>query len=123
MTARIWKGRLKKLMEAVGTYKPAFEPAIQAAAELLEQRDQVYQQYVQDGSQAMVKKVSDRGAENLVENPLLRTWREMQAQVLKYFQELGLTSSALKKINDAAIKNSSELSALDKALMSIEDYN
>ena len=120
MTARTWKGRLKKLMEAVGTYKPAFEPTIQAAAELLEQRDQVYQQYVQDGSQAMVKKVSDRGAENLVENPLLRTWREMQAQALKYFQELGLTSAALKKINDAAIKGSSELSPLDKALMSLD---
>ena len=120
MTARTWKGRLKNLMKAVGTYKPAFEPTIQAAAELLEQRDQVYQQYVQDGSLAMVKKVSDRGAENLVENPLLRTWREMQAQALKYFQELGLTSAALKKINDAAIKGSSELSPLDKALMSLD---
>ena len=121
MTARAWKGRLKKLMDAVGTYKPAFEPSIQAAAELLEQRDQIYQQYINEGSRAMVIKISDRGSENIVENPLLRTWREMQGQALKYFQELGLTSASLKKINEAAIKGGSGLSALDKALMSLDE--
>lgn len=120
MTARAWTGKLKKLMNAVGTYKPAFEPTIQAAAELLEQRDLIYKRYIEEGSQAMVIKVLDRGGENLVENPLLRTWREMQAQALKYFQELGLTSASLKKINDAAIKGGSELTALDKALMSLD---
>ena len=119
MTARAWKSKLKKLMNAVGTYKPAFEPTIQAAAELLEQRDQIYEQYIEDGARAMVTKISDRGAENIHENPLLRTWRELQAQALKYFQELGLTSASLKKINDSAIKGGSELSALDKALMEL----
>ena len=119
MTAKAWKSKLKKLMNAVGTYKPAFEPTIQAAAELLEQRDQVYEEYIEGGAHAMVTKVSDRGAENIAENPLLRTWREMQAQALKYFQELGLTSASLKKINEVAIKGGSELSALDKALMEL----
>lgn len=119
MTARAWKGRLKKLMEAVGTYKPAFDPSIQAAAELLEQRDLVYQQFIDGGAQPMILKTSDRGAQNFAENPLLRTWREMQAQALKYFQELGLTSASLKKINESAIKGSSELSALDKALLDL----
>lgn len=120
MTARAWKGRLKKLMEAVGTYKPAFDPSIQAAAELLEQRDLVYQQFIDGGAQPMILKTSDRGAQNFAENPLLRTWREMQAQALKYFQELGLTSASLKKINESAIKGSSELSALDKALLDLD---
>jgi hypothetical protein len=106
-------------MEAVGTYKPAFDPSIQAAAELLEQRDLVYQQFIEDGAQPMILKTSDRGAQNFAENPLLRTWREMQAQALKYFQELGLTSASLKKINESAIKGSSELSALDKALLDL----
>ena len=119
MTARAWKTKLKKLMEAVGTYKPAFEPTIQAAAELLEQRDLVYQQFIEEGSQAMITKTTDRGFKNTAENPLLRTWREMQAQALKYFQELGLTSASLKKINESAIKGGSELSALDKALMEL----
>lgn len=119
MTARTWKGRLKKLMEAVGTYKPSFEPSIQAAADLLEQRDLIYQQFIEDGAQPMILKTSDRGAQNYTENPLLRTWREMQAQALKYFQELGLTSASLKKINDAAIKGGAELSPLDKALLEL----
>lgn len=119
MTARAWKSRLKKLMEAVGTYKPAFEPTIQAAAELLEQRDLIYQQFINEGSQTMITKTSDRGAQNTVENPLLRTWREMQGQALTYWKELGLTAASLKKINEAAIKGGSELSALDKALMEL----
>lgn len=119
MTARAWRGRLKKLMDAVGTYKPAFEPTIQAAAELLEQRDLIYQQYLEEGAQPIITKTSDRGSQNSAENPLLKTWREMQGQALKYFQELGLTSASLKKINEQAIKNGRELSALDKAIMAL----
>lgn len=120
MTAKAWKSKLKKLMEAVGTYQSAFEPTIQAAADLLEQRDNVYSQYVAEGCQAMVIKTLDRGNQNTAENPLLKVWRDLQTQALKYFQELGLTAASLKKINESAIKGGPELSALDKALAALD---
>lgn len=120
MTARAWKGRLKKLTEEVGTYKPAFDPIIQATAELLEQIERVHEQFVEEGSQIMITKVLDRGGKNIVENPLLKTWREMREEQLRFFIQLGLTPAALKKINESAIKNGSELSALDKALLEFD---
>jgi hypothetical protein len=117
MTAKAWKTNIVKQMKAVGTYQAAFGAAIQATADLLEQRDRVYEQYVNEGSQAMVVRVLDRGGKNTVENPLLKTWRELQAQSLKNWQELGLTPASLKKINESAVKPAvKETSPLAKAL-------
>ncbi len=120
MTAKAWKAKISKQTKAIGTYQAAFDSAIQATADLLEQRDKIYQQYVDEGSKAMVEKVLDRGGRNMVENPLLKTWRELQAQALKYWQELGLTPASLKRINESAVKGKSkEPSALEKALMKL----
>ena len=116
MTAKKWKTDIIKQMKAVGTYQAAFVPAINATADLLAQRDQIYQQYEDEGSEAMVIKTLDRGNQNRVENPLLKTWRELQAQALKHWQELGLTPASLKKINDNAIKVPERKSALAEAL-------
>ena len=116
MTAKAWKADIIKQTKAVGTYQAAFLPAINATADLLAQRDQIYQQYEDEGSQAMVIRELDRGGKNRVENPLLKTWRELQAQALKHWQELGLTPASLKRINEAAIKSSEKKSALGEVL-------
>lgn len=116
MTAKKWKTDIIKQMKAVGTYQAAFVPVINATADLLAQRDQIYQQYEDEGSQAMVIRELDRGGKNRVENPLLKTWRELQTQALKHWQELGLTPASLKKINDNAIKVPERKSALAEAL-------
>ena len=117
MTAKAWETDIVEQMKAVGTYQAAFGAAIQATADLLEQRDRVYEQYVNEGSQAMVVRVLDRGGKNTVEKPLLKTWRELQAQSLKNWQELGLTPASLKKINESAVKPAAkETSPLAKAL-------
>ena len=116
MTAKSWMAKIKKQTKAVGTYQAAFDAAIQATADLLEQRDRIYEQYVEEGSQAMVTKVLDRGGKNIVENPLLKTWRELQAQALKHWQELGLTPASLKRINESAIKPEERKSSLVEAL-------
>ena len=100
-------------------YQAAFDAAIQATADLLEQRDRIYQQYVDEGAQVMVEKVSDRGAKNYAENPLLRTWRELQAQALNHWKELGLTAASLKRINDGALKAGKKLSPLAQALQEL----
>ena len=117
MTSKAWETNIVKRMKEVGTYQTAFDAAIQATADLLEQRDKIYQQYVDEGAQAMVIRVLDRGGKNTVENPLLKTWRELQAQSLKNWQELGLTPASLKKINESAVKSAVKgTSPLAKAL-------
>lgn len=119
MTSKAWKTNIVKRMKEVGTYQTAFDAAIQATADLLEQRDKIYQQYVDEGAQVIVEKVSDRGAKNYAENPLLRTWRELQAQALNYWKELGLTAASLKRINDGALKSGKKLSPLAQALQEL----
>lgn len=119
MTAKAWKAKIIKLTKQIGTYQDAFEPAIQATADILEQRDRIYQQYVEEGSQPMVIKTLDRGNQNTAENPLLKTWRELQAQALSHWKELGLTPAALKKINELAVSKKKQSSPLEKALMKL----
>lgn len=117
MTAKAWKTKITKQVREVGTYRKAFEAVIEALAEILAQRDRVYEQYRDEGQQPMVVKVLDRGGKNTAENPLLRTWRELNALALTYWKELGLTAASLKRINDLAAGEKKEPSPLEKALM------
>ena len=67
----------------------------------------------------MVVRVLDRGGKNTVENPLLKIWRELQAQALNHWKELGLTAASLKRINDGALKAGKKLSPLAQALQEL----
>lgn len=104
MDANIWKKNIIKLCEAVGTYKDAFVPAIEALAQILEQRDLAYTEYLDSGAKPVVEKVSDRGRVNLAKNPRLQTWQDLNTQALAYWRDLGLTPAGLKKIDEAALK-------------------
>lgn len=99
-----WKEYIKQQTEAVRTYREEFTPTIDALAEILEQRDRTYQQYVDEGSQAVVIHVQDRGAENTKKNPLLQVWMDLNSQALTYWRDLGLTPAGLKRLNDGALK-------------------
>lgn len=110
-----WKQVIVEQMNKVGTYRDAFEPAIDSLAKMLEQRDAVYAKYISTGAHAVVKKKSDRGAENMVVNPLLRTWRELNGDALAYWRDLGLTPAGLKRIDEKAMQKPKE-NALAKAL-------
>lgn len=96
-----------------------FGNVIQTLAEILEQRDKLYKQYQDEGSQVMVVYVSDRGNENNIINPLLKEWQNMNRDALVYWRELGLTPAGLKKLNEDSMKPT-ESSALDKVLASLE---
>ena len=120
MTARQWKSKIKRNCKAVGTYKKEFDPVIDTLASILEKRDNAEEQFVKTGGRAIVKHTNKAGAENLEQNPVLRIINDLNRDSLTYWRELGLTAAALKKINESAIKGSSELSALDKALMQLD---
>ena len=115
MTAKAWSGKLKKQVKEAGTYREQFVPVIDALSKILEQRDQVFDQYVDEGSQAVIERTSDRGAVNRAKNPLLQLWMDLNAQALAYWRDLGLTPAGLKKIDEQAMKHKKK-SALAEAL-------
>lgn len=100
MTIKGYEKQIKEACESVGTLQPAFEGAIKILAEILEQREKVYKQYVAEGSQPIIVKTLDRGNQNPAKNPLLVTWQELNAQALSYLDSLGLTAKGLRRIKD-----------------------
>lgn len=118
MDAKKWKRKIIEQMKKVDTYQDAFMPTIEALAKLLERRDSVYDEFIEDGAASLIEKISDRGAVNRVVNPLLTLWKDLNAQVLAYWRDLGLTPAGLKRIDEAAMKKPKE-SALAKALREV----
>ena len=114
-----WRTRIVKCCEAAGTYKDYFSPVIDTLADILEQRDIVQQQFIEEGSRMLIEYTNKAGATNVMLNPLVKMVNDLNRDALTYWKELGLTAASLKKINEAAIKGGSELSALDKALMEL----
>ncbi len=80
--------------------QPAFVTAIATLAEILEQRDKVYKQYVEEGAQPIIIKTLDRGNRNPAKNPLLSVWQDLNNQALNYMDSLGLTAKGLRRIKD-----------------------
>mgnify|MGYP002515746739 CR=1 FL=1 len=104
MQASAWRDKIRRQIQATGTYRPAFCSVVDALAKVLEQRDAAYQQFIAEGSQFVVERVSDRGAINRAKNPLLQTWMDLNSQALSYWGQLGLTPAGLKKIDEEAMK-------------------
>lgn len=119
MTAKSWITEIKKQMSLKGVDYSGFGNVIQTLAELLEQRDKLYKQYQNEGSEVMVLYTSDRGQENMIINPLLKEWQNMNRDALVYWRELGLTPAGLKKLNEDSMKPA-EQSPLDKVLANLE---
>ena len=115
MKSSTWKSRIIASTRAVGTYKDAFLPAINALADILERRDEAYKEFIESGGETVVEKSSDRGAVNMGMNPRLRVWMDLSAQALNYWRDLGLTPSGLKKIDEQMMKPK-KVSALAEAL-------
>lgn len=116
MNSYEWKNQIKAAAAESGTYQKQYDSVINALADILEQRDLVYAQYVEEGCQATVTKTSDRGAVNTGKNPLLSIWMDLNRDALAYWRDLGLTPAGLKRINESAVKGAKKESALEKAL-------
>lgn len=115
-----WKAKIVKACKAAGTYKEYFDPVVSTLAEILEKRDAAQKEFIESGARIMIEYTNKAGATNYVQNPLIRLINDLNRDALTYWKELGLTAASLKKINESAIKGSSELSALDKALMQLD---
>lgn len=100
MTKEEWIENITDACKGAKTYKPYFDQVIDTLAQILETRDIVHQQFVDEGSEPTIVVITDRSQnENIHKNPLISMENELNAQALKYWSELGLTASSFKKLN------------------------
>ncbi len=98
MKRRTWKERIRKACKEAGTYRNYFDNVIDTLSGILETRDNVEQKYIESGAEPVVKYTNKSGSTNMIKNPLLSTYDEMNKTALMYWKELGLTPSAYKKV-------------------------
>lgn len=114
-----WKRKIKAACKKAKTYKPFFDSVIDTLSQIMETRDKVHQQYIENGEQPTIIKVSDRSQqENIYKNPMLVMENELNAQALNYFRDLGLTPQGLKKLN-VDVVNDDKQSSFEDLLNSI----
>lgn len=104
MKKKTWMKRIKEACEEAGTYRPYFDNAIVTLAGILERRDEAEEYYEECGGEPIVKYTNKSGAENMVTNPALALWDNLNKSALAYWRDLGLTPAGLKKIDDTALK-------------------
>lgn len=121
MVAKRWQRLITDQTIEIGTYKHAFDPVIADLAAILEQRDAAIKQFRAEGKQLMVQKISDRGAVNTVQNPLITLWDKLNATALAYWRDLGLTPKGLKAIDENAMKGKKSGGGMDDLAKVLND--
>lgn len=119
MKAKTYRQRIIKAMKSLGTYKPEFGATIDELARMYEELDKVRELFAKTGGNYVIKHTNKNGSENLVKNPVYHTIEGMQARILTYNKELGLTPAGLKKIRSD--ESDSVGSGLMEALLNFEE--
>lgn len=119
MTGKQWKNLIKKQLSGLGQQEKAYDSVVATLADILEQRDIVYEKYQSEGCQPVREYTNKGGATNTTKNPLLVLWDDLNKSALAYWRELGLTPSSYKKMTGDAPKKERE-SGLAQALQSLE---
>lgn len=119
MKAETYRKRIIKNMESVGTYKPEFDKVVWNLAQIFEDMDTAREQFNKSGGKFIVSHTNKNGSKNLVKNPYYLVIEGLQANVLAYSRELGLTPTGLKKINSDGLSSKHKMSKLDEALFKI----
>lgn len=104
MNKTVWKRKIKKQCETVGTYRESFMPVIDTLAATLAQRDSTYDEFLESGGKSCIEYTNKGGNTNMTKNPLLVMWDDLNKSALAYWRDLGLTPAGLKKIDETALK-------------------
>lgn len=114
-----WKKKIKKAMDDNGIEKSRFSMVVDTLADILEQRDNAFEEFINSGGDACIVKTSDRGAKNIAKNPQLMIWLDLNNTALAYWRDLGLTPAGLKKINSESVQNKGGGNGLEAILARI----
>ena len=118
MTQKQWENTIKTAIKKEGHYRPIFDRSIVILSEILFERDRIYTQFKDEGSQVLINYKSDRGNQNQRPNPLLKQWQELNNTALSYLKELGMTAGGLKKLKSDIEERGQ--SYLDEVLEALE---
>lgn len=121
MNKTAWKDKIIEMLTSSKVYKDIYDPVINELAEILERRDIVYQQFIDEDEKAVVIHTNKGGNANAAKNPLLVLWNELNQTALKYWRELLLTPSSLKKITGGKIAEEKKPTGLEKVLSDFEE--
>lgn len=120
MTKRKWKNLINSQLTILGTDTEAYDSVIETLAGILEQRDKTYEEFMELGGESVMKYTNKGGSTNLIKNPLIALWDDLNKSALAYWKELGLTPSGYKKLTGDKPMKEKALSGLAAALASIE---
>ena len=104
MTKKRWKDRIIACCQEAGTYKPYFDDVVDTLADILHKRDEAQATYKRMHGDVVIYHVNKSGAKNLELHPCLKTVNDLNRDALQYWRDLGLTPSALRKLNESAFK-------------------
>lgn len=105
MNKEDWKKEIKRACEEAETYKPFFDNVIDTLASILEKRDKAQEQFEITGGNPTITYTNKAKETNIIKNPVLVVVNELNRDALAYWKELCLTPSALKKVNEEALKD------------------
>lgn len=88
MNSKQWKNKITQACEDSETYNPAFDAMIGTLADIMALRDTAMQELIESGEPSVVTKTSDRGAQNLAQNPRLQVVMDLNKTALPYWKEL-----------------------------------
>lgn len=108
MKASTYRKRIIANMKSVGTYRSEFDKAIGEMANICEDMDAARERFREEGSEIIISYTNKNGSTNFVKNPLYLAIEGMQASILQYSRELGLTPAGLKKLSGENMKNGKE---------------
>lgn len=95
--------KIRNALTGLGIYREEFEWEIQMLAELFIRREQTKDQFRKSGGAVIIKQTNKGGNSYAVKNPLLTEIDFVEKRIIELAKELGLTPTAIKKINEAAI--------------------
>lgn len=95
--------KIRNVLTGLGIYREEFEWEIQMLAELFIRREQTKEAFRKSGGRTIIKQTNKGGSSYAVKNPLLAEIDFVEKRIIELAREMGITPSAVKKLNEAAI--------------------
>lgn len=108
-TVSLYRRRIKRRCQALGTYKPEFDPIIEKLAQTLILNDKALQEFEMIGGQTVIRHTNKAGATNLAINPALQVSIKLNQQELQLRETLGLTPRRFKKLQGDQVREDDPL--------------
>lgn len=95
--------KIRNALTGLGIYREEFEWEIQMLAELFIRREETKDAFRKSGGAAIIKQTNKGGNAYAVKNPLLTEIDFVEKRIIDLAREMGMTPSAIRKVNEAAL--------------------